>query len=43
MHFLMRYCRSSGLLKFTDSEGEVEEEREERIVLGHEEENSGVV
>ncbi|XP_078160799.1 putative polyamine transporter At3g13620 [Carex rostrata] len=43
MHFLMRYCRSSGLLKFTDSEREVEEEREERIVLGHEEENSGVV
>ncbi|KAF3322926.1 putative polyamine transporter [Carex littledalei] len=43
VHFLMRYCRLSGLLKFTDSEGEVEEEREERIVLGHEEENNGVV
>ncbi|XP_078160031.1 putative polyamine transporter At3g13620 [Carex rostrata] len=44
VHFLMRYCRLSGLLNFTDGEGEVEEEKEEeRIVLGHEEENNGVV
>jgi amino acid transporter len=44
LHFLMRYCRSSGLLNFTDSEGvEGELGEEERIASGHEEEINGVV
>ncbi|KAJ1699518.1 hypothetical protein LUZ63_008030 [Rhynchospora breviuscula] len=44
VHYLMRYCRSRGLLKFTDNEGlEDEQTEQERIVLGDEEEINGVV
>ncbi|KAJ4817376.1 Cationic amino acid transporter [Rhynchospora pubera] len=44
VHYSMRYCRSRGLLKFTDNEGlEDEQTEKERIVLGDEEEINGVV
>ncbi|KAJ4753456.1 Amino acid permease family protein [Rhynchospora pubera] len=44
VHYLMRYCRSSGLLKFTDG-GRVEHQQLEQksIIPGHEEEINGVV
>ncbi|KAJ3700017.1 hypothetical protein LUZ61_003722 [Rhynchospora tenuis] len=44
VHYLMRYCRSSGLLKFTDGEGLENQQLEQNsIIPGHEEEINGVV